>query len=393
MRTPALSEMRPGEVWRQQQRALLRLQLRVTGEVHRLFVEFQQDALGLLGRAVGPDGALELAATLTVAPLVGQRWAAMMGQYKRLLEKGREQAATLPFGALWVLHQRYARATETLWERVQALTAGGRGAGPVQEQRLIDQAQMRSVVALWERRRQRALTEAAGRIYSDGFRLSERIWRLENGGREQIQSTIMAAMANRTNARDLAEQVEGLCGGSASCPRWTMTRLYGMTAQDRAASRRGLVSGDACQGQGLAYNALRLARNEIQIAHHAMNDEVFRHSPWVTGEKVRLSATHPVVDICDDYAEGGPYEPGEVQLPLHVQCMCYKEAVTMPADEFRNQVRGWMRGENGFLDDYAEWSGTPELLPFVGSPGMAAALGDWLLQNAGAHAEALGVGR
>ncbi|MBP8283877.1 MAG: hypothetical protein KAX46_08180, partial [Chromatiaceae bacterium] len=128
-----------------------------------------------------------------------------------------------------------------------------------------------------------------------------------------------------------------------------------------------------------------------QIAHQRMNDDLFRVSPWITGEHVRLSATHPKPDECDDAANGGPYEPGKITLPLHVQCMCYKEAVLMPVDDFRRQVRGWLAGDNNFLDEYRDWSGFDPLaqLPWVMS--LADALELWLGQDADGHAEALGI--
>ena len=36
-------------------------------------------------------------------------------------------------------------------------------------------------------------------------------------------------------------------------------------------------------------------------------------------------------------------------------CLCYWEEVLMPPKQFAAQVRGWVAGENGFLDDYVSW--------------------------------------
>jgi hypothetical protein len=70
-------------------------------------------------------------------------------------------------------------------------------------------------------------------------------------------------------------------------------------------------------------------------------------------------------------------------------CMCYKQAVVMRAEDFRNQVRGWLNGENGFLDDYANWLGQSPIgpLPLV----LAETLQSWLEGNLDAHGAALGV--
>jgi hypothetical protein len=140
----------------------------------------------------------------------------------------------------------------------------------------------------------------------------------------------------------------------------------------------------------MAYNALRLARNEMQIAHHAMHDELTRHMPWVEGEYVRLSPQHPKPDICDDYAEGGPYAVGEVTLPLHVACYCYKEAAVMGTHDFRDQTQSWLAGENAFLDEYAAYVGMDDpTQPLDWAMPIAQSLELWTDTSAHAHAAAL----
>jgi hypothetical protein len=59
---------------------------------------------------------------------------------------------------------------------------------------------------------------------------------------------------------------------------------------------------------------------------------------------------------------------------------------------YLRNVRGWLDGENGFLDDYAGWLGTRQptsLLPSALS--LADALARWLEIAPDAHAEALGL--
>ena len=135
-----------------------------------------------------------------------------------------------------------------------------------------------------------------------------------------------------------------------------------------------------------------MARNELQIAHHLATDEIMRHRPGVVGEQVILSPSHPEPDICDEAAAAAVVPVGTYSLPLHVQCMCYKRAAQMPRDEYLRNIRGWLDGENGFLDDYASWLGTRQptgLLPTALS--LADALARWLEIAPDAHAEALGL--
>ena len=370
MATPKLSEIQPRSVPRLQQLALMRLQLRFTAETHRLYRALYRDLSALVKAAADDDGTVDGVKLQTSMGAVDAKWQQTHRQWVRMFERARQQAADIPFGALIVMHNAML--------------------GPVAEVReaLTDAEQ--AIARMWESRRQRALDTASQRVYSDGFNLSQRVWRLEQDGLNDIRRTLATALTERTSASRLARTLEPLLGANQGCPRWTEDRLYKMTPRDRLTDKTGLLRGDECNSTDLAYNALRMARNEIQIAHHAVNDEIFRVSPWVTGEKIRLSPGHAETDICDEYASGGPYQPGEVTLPLHCQCMCRKEALVMRADDFRNQVRGWMRGENSFLDGYAQWLGqTPTVnLSFD----LAETFESWLESNPDAHAAGLGVG-
>lgn len=359
-------ELKPRSIHRQQQVALMRLQLRFTAETHRFYRAFYDDLVRIVNAAVDGDGMVSGNMLSGSMATIEQRWLQMTGSWVRMFERARVQAADLPIGAMVVMHNSLMPAVQ------EALT-------PAEA----------AFVQMWEQRRRRALETAAQRIYSDGFNLSQRIWRLQQDGLNDIRSTLALAMSERTSATRLARLLEPLLGAGQGCPRWAYARLYRMTPGERVVDGAGLLRGDECNSTGLAYNALRMARNEIQIAHHAVNDELFRIAPWVEGEKIRLSPGHAEVDICDEYASGGPYQPGEVTLPLHVQCMCYKQAAVMRADDFRNQVKGWMRGENNFLDEYGAWlNQTPTLpLPLM----LANTLQEWLESNLDVHGAALGV--
>ena len=361
-------ELRPRSIHRQQQVALMRLQLRVTAETHRLYRGVYDDLVRIVQASVDGEGMVDGIALSSAGATIEQRWRRMHRAWVRMFERARVQAADLAMGAHVVMHEHLRPSPEV----AEALTP-----------------QEKAFVALWEQRRQRMLEAAASRVYSDGFTLSQRIWRLELDGLNEIRNVLALAYSERTSASRLARLLEPLLGAGQGCPRWAYSRLYRMTPGERAADDTGLARGDECNSSGLSYNALRMARNEIQIAHHMVNDELFRIAPWVEGEKIRLSPAHAEVDICDEYASGGPYQPGEVTLPLHVQCMCYKQAVIMRAEDFRNQVRGWLNGENRFLDDYANWLGQSPIgpLPLV----LAETLQNWLEGNLEAHGAALGL--
>ena len=111
-------------------------------------------------------------------------------------------------------------------------------------------------------------------------------------------------------------------------------------------------------------------------------DRLFAAMPWVEQEQVVLSPSHPPIECaCPDVAGGGKkgdgvYPKGEIILPIHVQCLCFKEAVLMDDREFIGKLRGWMTGQAPWaeMDEYARWLGV-ELPSEPAVPGTAPAAG------------------
>lgn len=361
------------KVNREHSRALMRLTLRVMGEGQQVFNDFGVWLINLVKGEVGEDGVVNGLALMQLMPEVERKWNATISEWVALFEKGREQAATLPFGVLAVQHNAHMPQVAAMQE---ALT----------------RAQLDAAIALWVQRRQRALEATRTRILGDGLNLSQRVWRWQQGGLATIRNTLMTAMDGRTSAVDLARLLEGELGINQDLPRWTLSRLYRMTPRERAANRRGLLRDPQDRQRGISYNALRLARTELQFANHAMSTEIARHAPWITGRKVRLSPGHPRIDICDSYAAGGPYEKDLEILPLHPNCMCYYEDVLMPANEFTRSVRDWLDGQNTFLDDYQGWLGIqPVTEPLTAALSLVEVLEFWLSISSDGHGAALGV--
>jgi hypothetical protein len=78
-------------------------------------------------------------------------------------------------------------------------------------------------------------------------------------------------------------------------------------------------------------NARRLARTEINMAYHAANMEMYRSSPVILGYEVKLSAAHPVTDICD-YLKGR-YPKEFTFHGWHPACLCYDVPLFMTEDQ------------------------------------------------------------
>ena len=354
--------------------AVSRLTVFTMARIHELVGEVQVWLVDQVRRAGDDDaGGVDMAVLAGLLPLFEGRWKQAMSRYTVLLTQARIQAGDIAFRSLATHHNAYILSP---LERVEeAFTPT-----PTDWQRLTE---------MWIRRRNLALQTAQQRVLGDGLTLSQRIWRLDNGGYNQVRATLATAMANRTSAVRLAQDLEQQLGADADLPRWAYSRLSKMTPAERAQDMTGLLSDPAHRNQGVAYNALRLARNEIQAANHAVTTEIAANSPWVAGRYVRLSPAHPQIDICDEWVSGGPYDKTISVLPLHPQCMCYYEEKLMPPKDFANQVRGWVSGDNNFLDDYAEWLGQRALAPIPDQITLLDIMELWLSNNVDAMATVL----
>ena len=368
-------EVTARNVDRLQHVAVSRLTLFVAGEIHALIEPFQRWLGDQVRQAATDDGAADVAKLAGLMLVVEPRWAEVMRQYAALLRAARVQAADVGFTSLRVKNN--ARFTE--WVTKGELVGEGRGArGGVlllEESFRPDSTDWVRLARMWMQRRNAALAAAQVRVWGDGLTLSTRIWRLEAGGLQAIRQTLATGMAEQTSAWELAQRLEAQLGANADFPRWTRQRLHALSPRERAQDLSGLLrAGDTLQpwqSRGVSYNALRLARTEIQYANHAVTSEIARNFPGIVGRKSRLSPEHPVTDICDEYAAGGPYGPDADFLPLHPQCLCYWEEVLMPKAEFAAQVRGWAAGENDFLDGYAAWLDQRAMGPWVEAAALA----------------------
>jgi hypothetical protein len=132
----------------------------------------------------------------------------------------------------------------------------------------------------------------------------------------------------------------------------------------------------------VAYNALRLARNELTVIHGLATDAIMAGLPFIEKEQINLSPDHPDEDECDVViasGEGGRgiYPKGTISLGIHVQCLCFKTAVLPGSpDEFTDKLRGWLNGSQPWqeMDQYQAMVGGNVLLDLAGSGALNALL-------------------
>lgn len=133
-----------------------------------------------------------------------------------------------------------------------------------------------------------------------GYTFSERVWNIGKATQAGMEKIVSTGIARGQSAWSMAKELqEKYMGG----------------------------------GKHVSYEALRLARTEINNAYWDAHEMAAEQSPVVKGLKWNLSATHrarmPKGDICDEYAtqnkQGlgrGVFKPGTVPRK-HPNCLCY----------------------------------------------------------------------
>jgi len=165
---------------------------------------------------------------------------------------------------------------------------------------------------------------AANRLWPDGKILSDRIWNLGIHAREGVNGIITGGIARGQSAVSMSKELRRFLVNPDLTPGTTWT-----TKVKPSVTGRGTIH----------YNALRLARTEINNAYREAQVQTAMRSPLVSGLKWNLSASHPILDICDAWAEvdayglgSGVYPPEAMPID-HPQGLCFfTEVLRKPKD-------------------------------------------------------------
>lgn len=369
-----MADVTPATVHLVQQLAAVRLHLYIVSKVHELLADVAAAGASIL-RAAGEDDVLDIIRATNANAALQRAWRSFTERYVDLVGWGMRQAASLPFGALAVWHDDH------LLPLVEEVMESYRRP----QRQLVEQAA--APANLFNPALAEVLRQAETRI-AGGVTLSGRIWRLDLAGRQGIDRVLMDGIGNGRSAWETAGLLEEYLGAGQDCPRWARSRLFGLTKADIAAGNTtGLFSGGDCGGQGVAYNALRLARNEMQAVLNMATDAMLARSPFVIAGRIHLSAGHPKADVCDDVVssgEGGQgvYAPGEISLPPHVGCLCFKEGVLMDPALLAGRLSAWRSGGAWpAMGSYQSFVGG-SLLVQLGGLAIAAVLITWAFGDA-----------
>jgi hypothetical protein len=169
---------------------------------------------------------------------------------------------------------------------------------------------------------------------------------------------IQSVLSRRTTGYVLAERI--YANGKATTA--TVGRIVDRglinqkSARQIAKEVKGFYSPDV--PGGASYAAMRLARTEINNAHHHTSIRMGQERPWVTGFEWNLSRSHPKPDPCDELAEADDYGLGPGKYPKssapdrpHPQCLCFLTHLQEDDDAFIDGLAG------GHYDSWLEERG------------------------------------
>ncbi|MBT9137177.1 MAG: hypothetical protein DDT34_02264 [Firmicutes bacterium] len=178
---------------------------------------------------------------------------------------------------------------------------------------------------------ERATLAMLARTRKDGLKLSDRVWRTSESARNSIRTIVEDAVARGQDARTTAKHVQQYLQPGVFKPHKLEVR------------QRLRIDTD------VSYQAMRLARTEMNNAFHEGTIAANQHNPGYRGIFWRLSGTHIVPDVCTDMAadmshgEPGFYPKGKEPVRPHPQCVAGGTIVSGPKVEA--SVARWYEGE------------------------------------------------
>lgn len=179
-----------------------------------------------------------------------------------------------------------------------------------------------------------AAVEALWSRTHKGMILSDRIWQASDNAQQAIRDIIWDGTARGRDAVKVARDLEKYVRHGAK----TLADDY-PDMMDRMGRRIP---------KNLSYEALRLARTEMSNALREGGYAAGRVNPSYIGSRWLLSSSHPIPDICDDFASAdlyglgpGGYPAGEEPPIAHPNCLCYTVPLVEDAATFVDRLVSW----------------------------------------------------
>lgn len=195
-----------------------------------------------------------------------------------------------------------------------------------------------TVRAMFAAVNERAVLALLSRTRTDGLKLSDRVWRTASHWRTALTYVVEDGVVRGLDSRKLAREAQRYLQPGVWTPHKAETR-----------KRLGVP-------KDVSYEAMRLARTELNNAFHEGMVMANRQNPGYKGIYWRLSPAHPVPDICDDmaadmtYGAPGFYPAGYEPFRPHPQCICTPVPAYEDPRGFSNRLKEWVQNPNAHQD-------------------------------------------
>ncbi|OFY61638.1 MAG: hypothetical protein A2Y71_03105 [Bacteroidetes bacterium RBG_13_42_15] len=160
-------------------------------------------------------------------------------------------------------------------------------------------------------------------------RISPRVWRLCAETKQLLTEYLAAGLSKGRSAARISQDIRSLLKNPDARFRRVRDPETGKLIMSKPMAAYH-------PGQGVyrsAYkNALRMARNEVNMAYRRSDCERWKNTEFVLGYEVQLSNAHIETDICNDLV--GFYPKGFVFMGWHVQCLCHAVPVLPSKKDF-----------------------------------------------------------
>ena len=136
---------------------------------------------------------------------------------------------------------------------------------------------------------ERAVTALLSRTLRDGLNVSDRVWKISANYRNALTRIVEDGVARGLDSRKLAVEVQRY----AVPDKWSVHKV-------EVRRRVGIP-------KNVSYEAMRLARTEMNNAFHEGMINANQSAPGYQGIYWRLSEAHPAPDVCDNMASSRLY--------------------------------------------------------------------------------------
>jgi len=192
---------------------------------------------------------------------------------------------------------------------------------------------------------ERVVRSVINRIFSDGYTLSERIWRAGSDYPVQMNRVLAAGFAQGRDPVKIAKDMEVYIADG----KRKLAERYGPNLRSGTKQWVKRIRGK------VDYRALRLVRSELYMSLQEAGRESGRANPGAMDQYdwILNPGRQQWGCVCPDNAAGSPYTYQNVPSYPHPHCACRTQARLRKRKTFVNDLKKWSRGQDvEYLDQW-----------------------------------------